>query len=92
MLAADDPIKVGAIVFEYHRPALLGVVEEVELEERWANAGSVKYARVRWLNGDHGRVSRNAPAGQNWSVPTFLRVADPMTALAALAAEGRTTV
>lgn len=100
----DEPIKKGCVVFEYTRPELLGVVEEVEWrDERLRATGQIaladklaKYSdpipmvRVRWLTGNYGRVSANAPAGQNWSSALFLRVADPMTALAALAAEGRT--
>lgn len=89
MAPSDDPIAVGAVVYEYARPELLGVVEEIELVKAWGRAGEVEYARVRWLNGVHPRVSWNAPPGQNWTVPTFLRIADSVTALAALAAEGR---
>lgn len=103
MLASDDPIRVGAVVFEYARPELLGVVEEVEWRDaRLRATGQAALAdklahypdpipmiRVRWLNGDYGRVSANAPADQNWSSSLFLRIADPTTALAALAAESR---
>jgi len=84
---ADDPIKVGAVVYEYNDPASLGVVEEVELEKDGPRVGTVKFARVRWITWSKAfgkGESRNAPAGQNWCGSLFLRVADPIDALAAI--------
>jgi hypothetical protein len=83
--AKDDPLRVGAVVYEYMTPNLIGRVEEIEEETAGPFRGCVKFALVRWINGDSGRVSLNAGPGRNWCSPLFLRVADPVTALTLIA-------